>query len=121
MIYQLTTSDFAALDAAFRLQDPSEYQLAIQVWFYRQDPETGEVRPSYGLPNRSTPKTLALLLAFSRASLDLADQAAEEFGSAGLPLITDDGAYQSLLADLGKARARLVAHEAANREAIDPR
>lgn len=119
MIYQLTASDFAALDAALRLQEPTEYQRAIQIWFYRQDPETGEIRPSYGLPNRSTPKTLALLLGFNRASLDLADQAAEEFGSAGLPLITDDGAYQSLLADLGKARARLVAYEAANREAID--
>ena len=119
MIYQLTASDFAALDAAFRLQDPSEYQRAIQVWFYTQNPETGEVRPSYGLPNRSTPKTLALLLAFSRASLDLADQAAEEFGAAGLPLITDDTGYQILLGDLGKARARLVAYESANREAID--
>ncbi len=119
MIYQLTASDFAALDAAFRLQNQTEYQRAIQVWFYTQNPETGEVRPSYGLPNRSTPKTLALLLAFSRASLDLADQAAEEFGAAGLPLITDDTAYQILLSDLGKARARLVAYEAANREAID--
>lgn len=119
MIYQLTASDFAALDAAFRLQDLTEYQRAIQVWFYRQDPESGEVRPSYGLPNRSTPKTFALLLAFNRASLDLADRAAEEFGAAGLPLITDDTAYQILLSDLGKARARLVAYEAANREAID--
>ncbi|MCP4244086.1 MAG: hypothetical protein GY772_26345 [bacterium] len=119
MIYQLTTSDFAALDAAFRLQEPTEYQRAMQIWFYRQNPQTGEIRPSYGLPNRSTPKTLALLLAFSRASLDLADQAAEEFGAAGLPLITDDTGYQILLSDLGKARARLVAYEAANREAID--
>ncbi len=119
MIYQLTASDFAALDAAFRLQDLTEYQRAIQVWFYRQDPESGEVRPSYGLPNRSTPKTFALLLAFNRASLDLADRAAEEFGAAGLPLITDDTAYQILLSDLGKARARLVAYEAANQEAID--
>jgi hypothetical protein len=119
MTYQLTASDFAALDAAFRLQGQTEYQRAIQVWFLTQDPETGEVRPSYGLPNRSTPKTLALLLAFSRASLNLADQAAEEFGSAGLPLITDDTGYQILLSDLGKARARLVAYEAANREAID--
>ena len=119
MIYQLTDSDFSALDAAFRLQDPTEYQRAIQVWYITQNPETGEVRPSYGTPNRSTPKTLALLLAFSRASLDLADQAAEKFGSAGLPLITDDTGYQILLGDLGKARARLVAYEAANREAID--
>jgi len=119
MIYQLTASDFAALDAAFRLQDPTEYQRAIQVWYITQDPESGELRPSYGTPNRSTPKTLALLLAFSRASLDLADRAAEEFGAAGLPLITDDTAYQILLSDLGKARARLVAYEAANREAID--
>ncbi len=119
MIYQLTASDFAALDAAFRLQDPSGYLRAIQTWYIYQDPETGGIRPSYGTPNRSTPKTLALLLAFSKASLDLADQAAEEFGASGLPLITDKGAYQSLLADLGKARARFVAYEAANREALD--
>ncbi len=119
MIYKLTDSDFAALDAAFRLQDLSEYHRAITTWYIYQDPETGAVRPSYGLPNRSTPKALALLLAFSRASLDLADQAAEEFGAAGLPLITDDTGYQILLSDLGKARARLVAYDAANREAID--
>ena len=118
MIYRLTDSDFAALDAAFRLQDPSEYQRAIATWYIYQDPKTGAVRPSYGTPNRSTPKALALLLAFSRASLDLADQAAEEFGAAGLPLITDKTAYEQLVYEIGKAKDRFAAYEAANTAAI---
>ena len=118
MIYRLTDSDFAALDAAFRLQDLSEYQRAVTTWYIYQDPETGEVRPSYGLPNRSTPKALALLLVFSRASLDLADQAAEEFGAAGLPLITDKTAYDQLVFEIGKAKDRFAAYEAANMAAI---
>ncbi len=118
MIYKLTDSDFAALDAAFRLQDPSEYQRAITTWYIYQDPKTGAVRPSYGTPNRSTPKTLALLLAFSRASLDLADQAADEFGAAGLPLITDKTAYEQLVYEISKAKDRFAAYEAANMAAI---
>ena len=124
MIYKLTDSDFAALDAAFRLQDSSEYQRAITTWYIYQDPETGEVRPSYGSSlapgarSRLTPETLALLLAFSRASLDLADQAADGFGSAGLPLITDKGAYEQLVFEIGKAKDRFAAYEAANMAAI---
>ena len=111
MKYRPTEEEMGALKSALVLRDPQLYQRAIQVWYLKQDPGSGEVRELWGYPcgcpNRTTPETGAVLLAALRTQTDLASAARDDYERAGIPLLTDKTPVPQLRGEIEGFREEL--------------
>jgi len=123
MRYRPTEDELLSLKSALVLRDPQLYQRAIQTWYLKQDPGSGEVRELWtypcGCPNRTTPETVAVLLDSLEVQTDLASAALDEYESAGIPLLTDKTPVPQLRGEIEGFREELSAYREQNDAALD--
>ena len=117
--YRPTIAELDRLREILRQGDQIELQRGVLGWFLRENPTTGQDRGSFDYPNRSTPRTVQILLDWSEANAKFAEKEIAKFDAAGLPFVPiGDVGQAELRSDLANFRAELEGWKAENARAI---
>ncbi len=118
--YIASAYDLDRLRDILKLPDIQDFQISVQGWYLREDPETGEDRGVIAFPNRSTPRTVSILLEWADASASAALNEILKAEVAGLPFVpVGDVGQDQLMLDLQNFREELAGWERENARGIE--
>ena len=117
--YRPTPAEIDRLREVLRQDDQSKLQIGVQGWYLREDPTTGQDKGGFRYPNRSTPRTVAILLSWAEGTASLAAEEIAKFDAAGLPFVPiGDVGQPELRGDLADFRDELKIWKAENARGI---
>ena len=117
--YRPTPAEIDRLREILRTEDQSQLQIGVQGWYLRENPITGQDEGGFRFPNRSTPRTVAILLSWAENTADLAEEEIAKFDAAGLAFVpVGDVGQAELRGDLADFRADLEIWKAENDRGI---